>query len=99
MRWVVEADAKEFSDPHRQKMVEQYRDKLLDEFKDPVFNSEWNNWEEIKANADKRGPHGWVKLQLKEGSESVAFSPIRAVGLRKEALKEKVRGSEKKGVD
>ena len=78
-------------------MVESYRKKLLDEFKDTVFNSERNNWEEIKANANKRGPDGWVKLELKEGSKPVAFSPIRAVGLREEALKEKVQGFEKRG--
>ena len=90
VRSVLEADAKEFSDPHLQKMVESYRKKLLDEVKDTVFNSERNNWEEIKANANKRGPDGWVKLELKEGSKPVAFSPIRAVGRREEALKEKV---------
>ena len=94
---VLEADTKEFSDPHLQKIVESYRKKLLDEFKDTVFNSEPNNWEEIKANANKRGPDGWVKLELKEGSKPVAFSPIRAVGLRVEALKEKVQGFEKRG--
>ena len=97
MRSVLEADAKEFPDPHLQKMVESYRKKLLDEFKDTVFNSERNNWEEIKANANKRGPDGWVKLELKEGSKPVAFSPIRAVGLREEALTEKVQGLEKRG--
>ena len=97
VRSVLEADAKEFSDPHLQKMVESYRKKVLDEFKDTVFNSERNNWEEIKANANKRGPDGWVKLELKEGSKHVAFSPIRAVGLREEALKENVQGFEKRG--
>ena len=44
VRSVLEADAKEFSYPHLQKMVESYRKKLLDEFKDTVFNSERNNW-------------------------------------------------------
>ena len=56
MRSVLEADAKKFLDPHLQNMVESYRKKLLDEFKDTFFNSERNNWEEIKANANKRGP-------------------------------------------
>ena len=97
MRSVLEADAKEFSDPHLQRKVESYRKKLLDEFKDTVFNSEQNNWEEIKANANKRGPDGWVKLELEEGSNLLAFSPIRAVGLREEALKEKVQDFEKRG--
>ena len=96
-RSVLEADAKEFSDPHLQKMVESYRKNLLDEFKDTVFNSERNNWEKIKPNANKRGPDGWVKLELKEGSKPVVFSPIRAVGLREEALKEKVQCFEKRG--
>ena len=76
VRSVLEADAKEFSSPHLQKMVESYRQKLLDEFKDLVFNSERNNWEEIKANANKRGPDGRVRLELKEGSKPVAFTPF-----------------------
>ena len=97
VRSILEADAKEFSDPHLQKMVELYRKKLLDEFKDTAFNLERNNWEEIKANANKRGPEGWVKLELNEGSTTVAFSPIQAVGPRGEALKEKIQGFEKRG--
>ena len=52
---------------HLQKMEESYRRKLLDELDDTVFNSERNNSEEIKANATKRGPDGWGKLELKEG--------------------------------
>ena len=43
MRTVLEADAKEYSDPHLQKMVESYWKKLLDEFKDTAFHSERNN--------------------------------------------------------
>ena len=78
-------------------MVESYRKKLLDEFKDTVFTSEQKNWQEIKANANKRGLDGWAKLELKEGSKPVAFSPIRAVGLREEALKDRVPGFEKRG--
>ena len=35
---VLEDDAKEFSDPHLQKMVESYGKKLLDEFNDTVFD-------------------------------------------------------------
>ena len=97
VRSVLEADAKEFSQPHLQKLVESYRKKLLDEFKNTVFNSERTNWEEIKANTDKRRPNQWVKLELKGGSKPVAFSPIRAVGLWEEALKEKVQGFEKIG--
>ena len=87
----------EYSNPHLPKMVDSYRKKLLDEFKDTVFSSERNISEEIKANANKRGPDGWVKLELKEGSKPVAFSPVRAVGLREEALKEKFQGFEKRG--
>ena len=97
MRLVSEADAKEFSDPQLQKLVESYRKKLLDEFKEPVFNSECNNWKEIKANASKRGPDGWVHLEPKKHSKPVAFRPIRAVGLREEAVKEKIKGFEDQG--
>ena len=78
-------------------MVESYRKNLLDEFKDTVFNSEQNNWGPIKANANERGPDGWVKLELKEASKPVAFIPMRPVGLWEEALKEKVHGFEKRG--
>ena len=94
MRSVLEADAKEFQDRHLQKS---YRKKLLEDFKDTVFNSEQKNLEQIKANASQSRPDGWVKLELKEGSKSVAFSPIQALGLREEALKEKVQGFEKRG--
>ena len=67
VRSVLEADAKEFWDPHVQTLVESYRKKLRDECKDTVFNSERKNWEEINANAEQRGPDGCVKLELKEG--------------------------------
>ena len=75
VRSVLEANAKEFSDAHPQKLVESYHERLLDEFKDTRFNSEQNNWGEIKPNADKRGPDGWVKLELNHGSKPVAFGP------------------------
>ena len=52
MRAVVEADSKEFSDPHVQKLLESYRKKLLGEFKDTIFNSERINLEEMMANPD-----------------------------------------------
>ena len=94
---VPEADAKEFSDPHVQKLVESYRKKLLDEFKDNVFSPEQNDWEEIKANTDKKGPDGLGRLELKNGSKPVAFCLIGAVGLGEEALKEKVQRFEKQG--
>ena len=97
MRLVLEADAKEFSDHHLQNMVGSYLTKLLDEFKDTVFNSERNDLEEIKANANKRGPDGWVKVGLGESSKLVAFSPNRAVGLREEVLKEEVQGLDDRG--
>ena len=76
VRLVLVAGAKEFSNLHLQNLVESYRKKLLDEFEDTVFNSEVNNWDEVKANADERGPDGWVTLELKNGSKPVAFSPI-----------------------
>ena len=52
---------------------------------------EQNNLEEIKANANERGSDGQVKLELKDFSNPVPLSPNRAVGLREEALKEKVQ--------
>ena len=61
------------------------------------FNSERNNKEEIKGNANKRGPDWWVMLELKEGPKPTAFSAMRAVGLREEALKEKVQEFDTRG--
>ena len=87
----------EFSGPDSQRLVDFYPKKLLDTFKDTVSNSEQNHGEKIMANANKTGPDGWVRLELTEGSTPVAFSPIRAVGLREEALTEKFQGSEKAG--
>ena len=95
MRSVLEAYAKEFLDPHLPKLEESYRKKLLDEFKDTVYNPERNYWEETKANADKRGLDGWARLEVKEGSKPVAFSPIRVVGVQDEALKERSKVSRK----
>ena len=43
VRLFLQADAKEFSDPRLQKLVEAYRKKLLDEYKDTVFNSDRNS--------------------------------------------------------
>ena len=98
VRSVLEADAKKFTDPHLQKSVESHRTNFLDEFRDTVFNSDGNHWEDIKANDDKRGPDGWVKLELNEGSKPVVFSPIRAVGLQEGALNEKVQRFEERGL-
>ena len=63
VRSVLEAAAKENSDPHLQKMVESYRKKLLDEFKDTVFNSERNiirgRSKPIPTRGDLKGGSTW----------------------------------------
>ena len=68
VRLVLEADAKGFPDPNLQTLVEPYRKKLLDQFKETGFNSEQNNWEGLKATADGREQDGLVELELKKGS-------------------------------
>ena len=97
MRSVLEADGNEFFDPNLHKLLESYHNKLLDEFKDTVFNAQRNIRKEIEANASKRGPDGCVHLKLKKDSKPVASSPIPTASLREEALQEKINCFEDRG--
>ena len=66
-----------------------WREWLLQEFSSSVFRRDGNTYAEIEANASKRGPHGWCKLELLPNSEPRACKAIRVVGIREQVLKEK----------
>ena len=68
---------------------QKWREWLLQEFSSSVFRRDGNTYAEIEANASKRGPHGWCKLELLPNSEPRACKAIRVVGIREQVLKEK----------
>ena len=71
---VIEADAEH---PHCQG----YRNSIYNRFKD---------WSEIEKNMNKRGPNGICVLEPIPGAKPKADKPIRAVGFKKEAMREKI---------
>ena len=90
VRSVIEADAEH---PHCQV----YRDLINNGFKDTVFKEGGNHWSEIEKNMDKRGPNGTCVLEPIPDAKPKADKPIRAVGLRKEAMREKIKEFQVKG--
>ena len=90
MRSVIEADAEH---PHCQ----DYRDWIYNRFKDTVFNKGGNHWSDIEKNMDKRGANGICFLEPIADAEQKADKPIRAVGLREEAMREKIKEVQEKG--
>ena len=90
MRSVIEADAEH---PHCQ----EYRDWIYNRFKDTVFKEGGNHWSEIEKNMDKRGPNGICVLEPIPDDKPKADKPIRAVGLREEAMREKIKEIQEKG--
>ena len=64
------------------------REWLLQQFSSSVFAREGNTCAEIEANASKRGPHGWCKLELLPNSDPRACKAIRVLGIREQVLKE-----------
>ena len=92
VRSVIEADAEH---PHCQ----DYRDWIYNQFKDTVFKEGGNHWSEIEKNMDKRGPNGICVLEPIPDAEPKADKPIRAVGLREEAMREKKKRVSRKGLD
>ena len=89
MRSVIEADAEH---PHCQ----EYRDWIYNRFKDTVFKEGGNHWSEIEKNMDKRGPNGICVLEPIPDAKPKADKPIRAVGLREEAMREKKKSFKKR---
>ena len=90
MRSVIEADAEH---PH----CEDYRNWLYNRFKDTVFKEGGNHWSEIKKKIDKRGPNRICVLEPILDAKLKADKPIRAVGLREEAMREKIKEFQEKG--
>ena len=54
-------------------------------------------WSEIEKNMDKRGPNGICVLEPIPDSKPKADKLIRAVGLKEEAMREKIKEFQKKG--
>ena len=90
VRSVIEADDEH---PHCQ----EYRDWIYNRFKDTVFKEGGNHWSEIEKNMDKRGPNGICVLEPIPDAKPKADKPIRAVGLREEAMREKIKEFQEKG--
>ena len=90
MRSVIEADAEH---PHCQ----EYTDCIYNRFKDTVFKEGGYHWSEIEENMDKRGPNGICVLEPIPDAKPKADNPIRAVGLGKESMREKIKEFQGKG--
>ena len=90
VRSVIEADAEH---PHCQ----EYRDWIHNRFKGTMFKEGGNHWSEIERNMDKRGPNGICVLEPIPDAKPKADKPIRAVGLREEAMRETIKEFQEKG--
>ena len=90
VRSVIEADAEH---PNCQ----EDRDRIYNRFKDTVFKEGGNHWSEIENNMDKRGPNGICVLEPIPDAKPKADKPIRAVGLREKAMREKIKEFQEKG--
>ena len=84
MRSVIQADAE-----HPQ--CHDYRNWISNPFKDTVFKEGGNHWSEIEKNMDKRGPNRICVLEPMRDAKPKADKPIRAVGLREEAMHGKIK--------
>ena len=89
VRSVIEADAEH---PHCQ----DYRNWIYNRFKDTVFKEGGNHWSEIEKNNNKRGPNGICVLEPIPDAKPKADILIRAVGLREEAMREKIKEFQEK---
>ena len=90
MRSVIEADAQH---PHCQ----DYSNWIYNWFKDTVFKEGGNHWSAIEKNMDIRGPDKIFVLEPISDAKPKADRPIRAVGLREEAMREKIQEFQEKG--
>ena len=75
------------------------RNRIYEDFVDPVLDPTGNEYSKIEANALKRGPKdvSFCRLELKHGSQPRACSPIRAVGIKEEEMNKKLKGFLDKG--
>ena len=87
---VIAADAEH---PHCQ----DYRNWIYNPLKDTVFKEGGNHRSEIEKNMDKRGPNGICVLEPTLDAKPKADKHIRAVGLREEARREKIKQFQEKG--
>ena len=90
MHSVIEADAEHSH-------CQDCRNSIYNRFKDSVFREEGNHWSEIEKKMDKRGPSGICVLEPIPDAKPKACKPIRAVGLREEAMREKIKEFQEKG--
>ena len=87
---VIEADAEHSH-------CQDYRNWIYNLFKGTDFKKGGNHWSEIEKNMDKRGPNGIRVLEPIPDAKPKADKPIRAVGLREEAMRAKIRVFQEKG--
>ena len=87
---VIEADAEH---PHRQ----DYRNWIYNRFKDTVFEEGGNHWSDIEKSMDKRRPNRICVLEPIQDAKPKADKLIRAVDLREEAMREKIKEFQEKG--
>ena len=87
---VIEADAE-----HR--YCQDDRDPVYNRFKDTVFKEAGNHWWEIEKNMDQRGSNGICVLEPIPDSKPKADMPTRAVGLREEATRQKIKELQERG--
>ena len=74
-----------------------YRNWIYNRFKHTVFKEGGNHWSGIEKNTDKRGPNGICVLEPIPDAKPKADKPIRAIGLREEAMREKIKEFQEKG--
>ena len=90
VRSVIEADAEH---PH----CEDCRNWIYNRFTDTVFKEGGNHWSEIEKNMAKRVPNGICVLEPNSDAKPKADKPIRAVGLREEAMRDRIKDFQEKG--
>ena len=87
---VIEADDEQ---PHCQ----DFRNWIYNLFEDTMFKEGGNHWSEIEENMDRRGPNRTRMLEQIADAKPKADKPIRAVGLREDAIREKIKEFQEKG--
>ena len=70
---------------------------MYNRFKDTVFKEGGNDWLQIENNMDKRGPNRICVLEPIPDAKPKADKPIRAVGLREETMRVKIKEFQEKG--
>ena len=90
VRSVIEADAEH---PHCQ----DFRNWIFKRFTDTVFKEGGNHWSEIEKNMAKRVPNATCVLEPIPDAEPKADKSICAVGLREEAMRERIKDFQEKG--